>query len=79
MTTFDARTLRCVVQARLNQGEDPGTIFRELKTCKVVDISALRLVIDEISNNRSPHMDSPGLPADSPYLTTPPGGPQCSE
>lgn len=49
---FDEETIYCCVKARLDLGEDPGTIFEELRSCPVVDISSLRLVMNRLAPGR---------------------------
>ena len=49
---FDEDTIYCCVKARLDLGEDPGTIFEELRSCPVVDISSLRLVMNMLAPDR---------------------------
>lgn len=49
---FDEETIYCCVKARLDLGEDPGTIFEELRSCPVVDISSLRLVMNKLAPGR---------------------------
>lgn len=49
---FDEETIYCCVKARLDLGEDPGTIFEELRSCPVVDISSLGLVMNRLAPDR---------------------------
>jgi hypothetical protein len=42
----------CCIKARLDLGEDPGTIFEELRGCPVVDISSLGLVMNKLAPDR---------------------------
>jgi hypothetical protein len=58
---FDDITVRCVVQARLEMGEDAQEIFGELKRCRVIDISALRLVMEQLAPARFTERPQDGL------------------
>ncbi len=49
---FDEETIYCCVKARLDLGEDPRAIFEELRSCPVVDISSLRLVMNRLAPDR---------------------------
>lgn len=46
--TFDPNLIYCCVRARLDLGEHPRQIFDELKVCQVIDIDALRAVLDAL-------------------------------
>ena len=59
--TFDPKTIYCVVKSRLDLGESPEQIFDELKVCTVIDISALRAVMKEISPDIYPERRTSGL------------------
>ena len=52
--TFDPDTIYCVVKARMDLGESPHDIFNELKVCKVIDISALQVVMSNLYPNNFP-------------------------
>lgn len=58
---FDPDTIYCVVKARMDLGESPHDIFDELRVCKVIDISALRAVMKEISPDRYPERRTSGI------------------
>ena len=57
---FDEETIHCCVKARLDLGEDPGVIFEELRSCPVVDISSLRLVMNSLAPDRVTESPSRG-------------------
>lgn len=67
---FDAQTLYCVIKGRLNMGEDPQSIFNELKNLPVVDIDSLRLLLKGVKEQGSHYFDSEARGEVIPIKTT---------
>ena len=58
---FDKQTTRCVVKAWLEMGTDPWEVYDELKDSPVIDKSALKDQIEQISGVRIAERHSKGL------------------
>lgn len=76
---FDEETIYCCVKARLDLGEDPGAIFEELRSCSVVDISSLRLVMTRLAPDRLTESPSRGRKPGDVYEYIPRNGKRNQE